>query len=48
LPFRFLPTQKQEFGEAPRLGEHTEAALSSWLKLDPSEIAELKAVGALS
>jgi benzylsuccinate CoA-transferase BbsF subunit len=48
LPFRFLPTKKQVFGEAPRLGEHTEAALSSWLKLDETEIAELKSVGALS
>jgi crotonobetainyl-CoA:carnitine CoA-transferase CaiB-like acyl-CoA transferase len=48
LPFRFLPVQDDDLGEAPRLGEHTQAALAAWLKIDRAEIAELQALGALS
>jgi benzylsuccinate CoA-transferase BbsF subunit len=48
LPFSFVPRQKQPFGQTPRLGEHTEHALKSWLGLEAAEIAELREAGVLS
>ena len=48
LPFHFVPRQTTEFGEAARLGEHTEAALKAWLGLATSEIAVLQQSGVLS
>jgi crotonobetainyl-CoA:carnitine CoA-transferase CaiB-like acyl-CoA transferase len=48
LPFSFVPRQKQTFGQTPRLGEHTEHALKSWLGLEAAEIAELREAGVLS
>jgi crotonobetainyl-CoA:carnitine CoA-transferase CaiB-like acyl-CoA transferase len=48
LPFHFVPHEAQAFGNAPRLGEHTEMALKTWLGLEPSEIAKLQKAGALS
>jgi crotonobetainyl-CoA:carnitine CoA-transferase CaiB-like acyl-CoA transferase len=48
LPFWFVPRNKQAFGQAPRLGEHTEEALKGWLELDDAEIAKLRQAGALS
>jgi crotonobetainyl-CoA:carnitine CoA-transferase CaiB-like acyl-CoA transferase len=48
LPFSFAPHDKQTFGEAPRLGEHTEWGLKSWLGLDDSEIVRLREAGALA
>jgi crotonobetainyl-CoA:carnitine CoA-transferase CaiB-like acyl-CoA transferase len=47
LPFSFSPPRRQEFGPAPRLGEHTEEALKQWLNLDPAEILRLRDAGAL-
>jgi crotonobetainyl-CoA:carnitine CoA-transferase CaiB-like acyl-CoA transferase len=43
LPFAFVPREKPLFGPTPRLGEHTEEALTDWLGLSSSEIAELRA-----
>jgi crotonobetainyl-CoA:carnitine CoA-transferase CaiB-like acyl-CoA transferase len=48
LPFVFVPRQKQTFGRTPRLGEHTEHALKTWLGLETAEIAELREAGVLS
>jgi benzylsuccinate CoA-transferase BbsF subunit len=48
LPFAFVPRQKQTFGRTPRLGEHTEHALKTWLGLEAAEIAELREAGVLS
>jgi benzylsuccinate CoA-transferase BbsF subunit len=48
LPFSFVPCRKQAFGQAPRLGEHTEDALRDWLGLEAAEIANLQKAGALS
>ena len=48
LPFSFVPRQKQPFGPTPRLGEHTEHALRTWLGLEAAEIAKLHETGALS
>jgi crotonobetainyl-CoA:carnitine CoA-transferase CaiB-like acyl-CoA transferase len=48
LPFAFAPRQKQEFGPTPRLGEHTDEALESWLGLDAPAIAQLRQAGALA
>ncbi|HEY1361839.1 MAG TPA: CoA transferase [Xanthobacteraceae bacterium] len=48
LPFSFAPHNKQTFGEAPRLGEHTEWGLKSWLGLDDSGIVRLREAGALA
>jgi crotonobetainyl-CoA:carnitine CoA-transferase CaiB-like acyl-CoA transferase len=48
LPFSFVPRRKQTFGPTPRLGEHTEHALKTWLGLEAAEITKLHEVGALS
>jgi crotonobetainyl-CoA:carnitine CoA-transferase CaiB-like acyl-CoA transferase len=48
LPFAFVPRQRQTFGQTPRLGEHTEHALTTWLGLEAAEIAKLREAGALS
>jgi hypothetical protein len=48
LPFHFVPRRMPEFGEAPRLGEHTESALKVWLGLATSEIVALRESGVLS
>jgi benzylsuccinate CoA-transferase BbsF subunit len=48
LPFAFVPRQKRTFGRTPRLGEHTEHALKTWLGLEAAEIAELREAGVLS
>jgi crotonobetainyl-CoA:carnitine CoA-transferase CaiB-like acyl-CoA transferase len=48
LPFWFVPRNKQAFGQAPQLGEHTEEALKDWLGLEDAEIAKLRQAGALS
>ena len=47
LPFSFAPNQRQMFGPVPRLGEHTEEALATWLQLDRDEIAKLQRAGVL-
>lgn len=47
LPFSFHPIEKQTFGPAPRLGEHTESGLQDWLDLSDGEIAELQSAGVL-
>ena len=47
LPFSFGPSEPQTFGPVPRLGEHTEEALSSWLDLSSEEIAKLQWAGVL-
>ena len=43
LPFAFLPTRPQSFGATPRLGEHADEALSGWLDMTASEMADLHA-----
>lgn len=48
LPFSFAASKKQQFGSTPRLGEHTDTALQSWLGLDLGEVAKLRDAGALS
>src|SRR5262249_35570081 len=48
LPFSFVPRQEQTFGQTPRLGEHTDHALRTWLGLEAAEIAKLHEAGALS
>jgi crotonobetainyl-CoA:carnitine CoA-transferase CaiB-like acyl-CoA transferase len=48
LPFHFVPRRPQEFGKTPRLGEHTEVALATWLGLDTSEVKKLQDSGVLS
>jgi crotonobetainyl-CoA:carnitine CoA-transferase CaiB-like acyl-CoA transferase len=48
LPISFAAQNKQQFGPTPRLGEHTDLALQSWLGLDPNEIAKFRDAGALS
>jgi crotonobetainyl-CoA:carnitine CoA-transferase CaiB-like acyl-CoA transferase len=48
LPFSFVSHRKQTLGQAPRLGEHTEDALKSWLGLEGTEIADLQQAGALN
>jgi benzylsuccinate CoA-transferase BbsF subunit len=48
LPLSFVPRRKQEFGPTPRLGEHTDEALQSWLGLETGTIAELRDSGILS
>ena len=47
LPFPFAPNERQMFGPVPRLGEHTEEALATWLQLDRDEIAKLQRAGVL-
>jgi crotonobetainyl-CoA:carnitine CoA-transferase CaiB-like acyl-CoA transferase len=47
LPFRFKPRKPQEFGQAPRLGEHTDEALREWVGLDASQIQRLHEAGVL-
>lgn len=48
LPFSFVPCKKQEFGPTPRLGEHTDEALRSWLGLEAGAIGKLRTSGILS
>jgi crotonobetainyl-CoA:carnitine CoA-transferase CaiB-like acyl-CoA transferase len=48
LPFSFTPRKKQQFGPTPRLGEHTDQALKSWLGLDTGAISTLHESGVLS
>ncbi len=42
LPFAFIPRDKQSFGDAPRLGEHTDEALKEWLAMSEFAIADLR------
>ena len=48
LPFSLGPKKKQHFGPTPRLGEHTDEALQSWLGLDAGAIGTLRQEGVLS
>jgi len=48
LPFAFESKKKQQFGPTPRLGEHTDEALQSWLGLDAGAIGSLREAGVLS
>ena len=48
LPFSSASQKKQDFGPTPRLGEHTDEALQSWLGLDASAIEQLRGAGVLS
>jgi crotonobetainyl-CoA:carnitine CoA-transferase CaiB-like acyl-CoA transferase len=48
LPFAFASLDKQHFGPTPRLGEHTDEALRSWLGLDAGAIGKLREAGVLS
>jgi benzylsuccinate CoA-transferase BbsF subunit len=48
LPFGFAPRRRQDFGPAPRLGEHTDDALKAWLGLDGAAISTLRNTGVLS
>jgi benzylsuccinate CoA-transferase BbsF subunit len=48
LPFSFAPHRKQQFGQTPRLGEHTDEALQSWLGLKPDAITKLRDAGVLA
>jgi crotonobetainyl-CoA:carnitine CoA-transferase CaiB-like acyl-CoA transferase len=48
LPFALGPKVKQRFGPTPRLGEHTDEALQSWLGLDTGAIGTLRQEGVLS
>jgi crotonobetainyl-CoA:carnitine CoA-transferase CaiB-like acyl-CoA transferase len=48
LPFAFEAGKKQQFGPTPRLGEHTDEALRSWLGLDASALGALREAGVLS
>jgi crotonobetainyl-CoA:carnitine CoA-transferase CaiB-like acyl-CoA transferase len=48
LPFSFVPHQDQCFGPTPRLGEHTDQALQSWLGLEAEAISKLRDSGALA
>jgi benzylsuccinate CoA-transferase BbsF subunit len=47
LPFGFVPRRKQTFGTAPRLGEHTDDALTQWAGLNVTEIERLREAGVL-
>ncbi|MEA2981554.1 MAG: hypothetical protein QOF09_3377, partial [Alphaproteobacteria bacterium] len=48
LPFSFVPHKKQQFGQTPRLGEHTDDALQSWLGLEAEAVAKLRDSGVLA
>lgn len=48
LPFSFAEGGKQPFGPTPRIGEHTDEALQSWLALDATAIGTLREAGVLS
>jgi crotonobetainyl-CoA:carnitine CoA-transferase CaiB-like acyl-CoA transferase len=48
LPFSLGAEKKQHFAPAPRLGEHTDEALQSWLGLNANEIGTLRQEGVLS
>jgi benzylsuccinate CoA-transferase BbsF subunit len=48
LPFSFATQKKQQFGPTPRIGEHTDEALQSWLGLDAGAIGTLREAGVLS
>jgi benzylsuccinate CoA-transferase BbsF subunit len=48
LPIAFAPRKKQQFGQTPRLGEHTDEALQSWLGLEAGAIAKLRDAGVLA
>jgi crotonobetainyl-CoA:carnitine CoA-transferase CaiB-like acyl-CoA transferase len=48
LPFAFASQGKQHFGQTPRLGEHTDEALRSWLGLDAGAIGTFREAGVLS
>jgi benzylsuccinate CoA-transferase BbsF subunit len=48
LPFSLGAKKKHQFGPTPRLGEHTDEALRSWLGLDASAIGTLRQEGVLS
>jgi benzylsuccinate CoA-transferase BbsF subunit len=47
LPFTFVPRQPTSFGPTARLGEQTDDALKSWLKLETAEIEALRSKGVL-
>ena len=47
LPFEFSRSPVAPLSPAPRVGEHTKAALEEWLGLSAAKIAELAATGAL-
>jgi len=47
LPFEFSRSPVAPLSPAPRVGEHTQAALEEWLGLPAAKIAELAATGAL-
>ncbi len=48
LPFAFASQNKQQFGPTPRIGEHTDDALQSWLGLDAGAIGAFREAGVLS
>jgi benzylsuccinate CoA-transferase BbsF subunit len=48
LPFSFATQKKQQFGPTPRIGEHTDEALQSWLGLGAGAIGTLREAGVLS
>jgi crotonobetainyl-CoA:carnitine CoA-transferase CaiB-like acyl-CoA transferase len=48
LPFEFRRTPTAPLSPAPRVGEHTQAALKEWLGMAEPKIAELSAAGVLA
>lgn len=48
LPFSFVPSTEKPFGPTPRIGEHTDEVLQSWLGLDVNAISEFRSTGVLS
>jgi crotonobetainyl-CoA:carnitine CoA-transferase CaiB-like acyl-CoA transferase len=48
LPFSFVSSPDNAFGPTPRIGEHTDEVLQSWLGLDGNAIGEFRSAGVLS
>lgn len=48
LPFSFVSSPDNPFGPTPRIGEHTDEVLQSWLRLDGNAIGEFRSAGVLS
>jgi CoA:oxalate CoA-transferase len=47
VPTKLSATPGRIQGPAPRLGEHTEAVLSDWLRLAPERLAQLRSQGVI-
>jgi crotonobetainyl-CoA:carnitine CoA-transferase CaiB-like acyl-CoA transferase len=48
LPLAFATQPQRQFGPTPKIGEHTDEALQSWLGLEAGAIGTLRETGVLS